>query len=375
MLLTFLDEVADFRRPQGRRYELRYIILFSILAILSNSKSYRDIARFIEVHLDVLKQHFNVERKRCPGYTTVRNIIGGVETQELEAAFRAYTQSLKQSVPEGTTGEGLHGVAIDGKVLRGSFDRFNDQQAIQKLSFFDSQSHLILAHQAISEKTNEIPAVQQLLSQLELTGHIFTLDALHTQKQTFKVAKKTNKPLVTQLKDNQKNLRKNADDIYRLCTPDDQHEQPATKHRNRIEQRTTSLFTQFDKALIEDDEWRSYIKSFILVTRNTDTFDTKTKQYTRSKEIAYYICNIVLTAIQAARLIRNHWGIENVNHYVRDVTLAEDKSRIRVKPMNFAILRSFALNAMRANNVDNINEQLYRNSLKFTDLYSYQHLI
>jgi predicted transposase YbfD/YdcC len=44
---------------------------------------------------------------------------------------------------------------------------------------------------------------------------------------------------------------------------------------------------------------------------------------------------------------RGHWGIENCNHHVRDVTFEEDKSRIRIKPLIMASLRSFALNILR----------------------------
>jgi len=44
--------------------------------------------------------------------------------------------------------------------------------------------------------------------------------------------------------------------------------------------------------------------------------------------------------------IHNHWGIENRNHYVRDVCMGEDRSRIRTNPHIMAKLRSFALNIL-----------------------------
>lgn len=183
MIATFLDDLKDHRRPQGQRYELKFIILFSIMAILSNSKSYRDIYRFIKKHHIKLQKDFGIKWKRIPSYTTIRNVIQGIDHQELEACFRVYTQSLLS-----TDISKYISIAVDGKVLRGSYDNFNDKKAIQILSFFDTQSELILAHVKIDVKTNEIPVAQSLIPQLELENVVYTFDALHCQKKTFEIA-------------------------------------------------------------------------------------------------------------------------------------------------------------------------------------------
>lgn len=184
MVITFLDDLKDHRRPQGQRYELKFILLFSIMAILSNAKSYRDIARFIKKHHARLNKDFGLAWKKAPSYTTVRNIIQGTDKQGLEACFRTYSKSLSEPVGK----DRLVGVAVDGKVLRGSYDHFQDKKATQILSFFETQSELILAHEKIDVKTNEIPVAQALIPQLELEGIVYTLDALHCQKKTFEIA-------------------------------------------------------------------------------------------------------------------------------------------------------------------------------------------
>lgn len=183
MIITFLEDIKDHRRPQGQRYELKYIVLFSIMAILSNSKSYRDIARFITKHSATLKKDFALKWKKPPSYTTIRNILQGLNKEELEASFRSYTQSLLD-IPQSD----YIGVAVDGKVLRGSYDHFQDKKAIQILSFFNTESELILAHEKIDVKTNEIPVAQAIIPQLELENVVYTLDALHCQKKTFEMA-------------------------------------------------------------------------------------------------------------------------------------------------------------------------------------------
>ena len=83
----------------------------------------------------------------------------------------------------------------------------------------------------------------------------------------------------------------------------------------------------------------------------------------RAGKTAFYASSIVLPAKTFASAIRNHWAIENQNHWVRDVTLAEDASRIRVNPGIMARLRSQALNIARANGITNIAEALWAAAL------------
>ena len=70
-----------------------------------------------------------------------------------------------------------------------------------------------------------------------------------------------------------------------------------------------------------------------------------------------------MTAICAAEAIRTHWKVENTSHYSRDVTLGEDRSRIRTNPGVFARLRSFAFNILKANQTGTLNQDRYRASL------------
>ena len=75
---------------------------------------------------------------------------------------------------------------MDGKVLRGSFDHFEDRKAAQVVSALAAQTNLVLGHIWITdedgEKQHEIQAVQTLIKELGVAGQLFTLDALHTQK-------------------------------------------------------------------------------------------------------------------------------------------------------------------------------------------------
>lgn len=92
MLSSFLFNVADHRRGQGKRYELGHILMFSVLGILSGAKSYRNISSFIKTHYETLDQLFELDWKRRPAHTTIRDIIQRTDPHALENAFRAVSK-------------------------------------------------------------------------------------------------------------------------------------------------------------------------------------------------------------------------------------------------------------------------------------------
>jgi hypothetical protein len=109
----------------------------------------------------------------------IRYILHRLSAEEVEKVFREHAANLNCG-PEGAN---TRVVAFDGKTLKGSFDSFTDAKAKQLLSAFAVDTGLVLAHIEIEEKTNEIPAMQQLLAELGLAGHIATADAMHCQKK------------------------------------------------------------------------------------------------------------------------------------------------------------------------------------------------
>lgn len=180
VLLTLFSDLADPRRDQGKMYPLAPILLFTVLSMLAGARSYRQVHAFMQTHLDRLNSGFGLSLRRAPAYSSVRFILRGLDGMEIERAFRAHAAGLADVPIEGT---GIPmAVAIDGKTLRGSFDAFHDRKAAHLLSAFAADGQIILGHLAIAEKSNEIPAAQDLIATLGLTGRLFTLDAMHRQK-------------------------------------------------------------------------------------------------------------------------------------------------------------------------------------------------
>ncbi len=112
--------------------------------------------------------------------------------------------------------------------------------------------------------------------------------------------------------------------------------------RNRDETRTVSVFDPADK--LADTDWRSHVAAIIRVERDVFTRNAGTGLLRHATETAFYVSNTPLTATRAAKAVRAHWAIETTSHYSRDVTMGEDRSRIRSNPGVFARLRSFAFN-------------------------------
>ena len=187
-------------------------------------------------------------------------------------------------------------------------------------------------------------------------------------KKTLQTAKETGNEVIVQVKGNQKTLFKDCQTLA-VTSPTEVYQEPVTKARNRLESRKVEIFCA--PTLTEADQW-DLVKVVVKVERSRQVFQTKTKTWKDCNETSFYISTIVLSAQEFCQAIRGHWGIENSNHYVRDVTMGEDKSRIRTNPHIFAKLRSFALNIMRANQVENVSLELFENGMNLNKVLNYQ---
>lgn len=355
LLESFLNEVPDPRRPQGRRYELGNVLLFTILAVLSGAFSFRKIQRFMKTHRERLNRQFGLNWKRAPAYTSIRDILHGLDEEQFEKAFRRHSQALEESEPK----RSLARIACDGKVLKGSFDRLEDRKAAHLVSAFSDQTQIILGHMEVHEKSNEIPAIQGLIKELGLRDRVLTLDALHCQKKTVEKVVDSGNHMVVRVKGNQPKLLEIAQQLAQGPAAESTFSTFEDNH-GRMELRDVTVFHA--KAEDFDQEWGGLFQTVAEVFRRT-TFQDRHGQWRQRVETAYYLSTVKFGTKELASIIRRHWGIENRLHYVRDVTFCEDASRIRKKPGIFARVRSFALNIMRKNKLKNISEEVFSNAL------------
>jgi predicted transposase YbfD/YdcC len=120
-------------------------------------------------------------------------------------------------------------------------------------------------------------------------------------------------------------------------------------------------------------EWAPFIKTILRVTRTTWLRCAATGMWHQRGDVAYYVSSATgLSASTWADIVRGHWGIENRNHYVRDVSCNEDRSRIRDNPGIMARARSFALNIIRHNGATNVAKALWNGALSLDCLLAYK---
>ena len=190
-----------------------------------------------------------------------------------------------------------------------------------------------------------------------------------TVKKTFEAARDTGNSLVVQVKANQQTLREAIEAICAAEKPIDSAETVDSTRHGRQEHRHVETFEVTGRL---GAGWDGLITTAARVTRLTWHKDTTTGRWRETCEEAFYASQIRLSATAIGDAIRQHWGIENRSHYVRDVTFGEDQSRIRSKPAQFARLRSFALNILRANGTINVSRELYLNALNPFHAMSYR---
>jgi predicted transposase YbfD/YdcC len=187
-----------------------------------------------------------------------------------------------------------------------------------------------------------------------------------TVKKTFEAARNSGNALLAQVKANQPTL---LEDIAAAQPPVECFRSVDPKSHGRHETRKVETFDVRGKL---DAEWDDLIVSAARVSRLTWHKDTKSGLWHATQEVSFYACQVALGAKAFGEAVRNHWGIENRSHYVRDVTFGEDASRTRIKPTHFARFRSFAINILRANGVENVAQELYKNALNFDNALAYR---
>ena len=205
-------------------------------------------------------------------------------------------------------------VGFDGKVVRGSFDHFQDQKAIQVLSAFLTDSRLILAHEEITGKTNEIPTAQALFSQLGLSNCIFTFDPCTARKKRWKrPARLVMRPCAGE-GESTDTLPGLSDDCTN-ATPRGGLSRAGHQNPRPIESRKVEVFIR--PSLTHADKW-SLVEAVVKVDRHRLVFDTKTKCWHPSDETAFYISTTVLKAQSSVRGSAGIGASRTGDHHVRD---------------------------------------------------------
>ncbi len=197
-LCEVLRTLPDPRKRRGVRHAVGSILALAACACLGGARSFEAIAQWAaELAPDGLRR-VGCRRPRPPSEPTFRRVLQRVDAAAFDRAVGAWVAAQGPLAGQA--------IAVDGKPVRGA--RAGAQPAPHLLSAVLHATGLVLAQQAVGEKTNEIPCVPPLLAGLDLTGAVVTLDALHTQTETARhLVEDKHADYVLTAKDNQPTLK------------------------------------------------------------------------------------------------------------------------------------------------------------------------
>lgn len=326
------DPRCDLRNQVD--YSLPELLFLVISAVISGMNTWHDIAMFADQKQDWLRTHFPYKNK-MPWPSTLSRLFARLNSE----AFGQYFIEWVGSLSELTQGEV---VAIDGKTMRGSYDKTDDKAAIHMVSAFVSHQNLCLGQLATQEKSNEITAIPKLLDLLTLKGCTVTIDAMGCQREIAKKVLQKEADYILQVKNNQKGLLDQVKKLFVITKLEDTHTQHHLDH-GRMERRTCALISD----LTHLDGYQNWpdIKTIIRIEAERTEKSTGKKQ----NSSRYYISNKKALAATFNQDIRAHWGIENKLHWSLDVSFKEDGSRKRKghSAANFALFSKIALNLIK----------------------------
>ena len=336
---TFLDFFSSIEDPRIDRCKLHpvcEILLLTLAAVISGAEGWIDIERYGHLKLDFLRRFFPYENG-IPSDDTLRRFFRRIDPKVFQERFVEWVKSL-------ASGEEVL-ISIDGKVSRRSFDK--DKAALHMVSAFASECGLVLGQIKVSDKSNEITAIPELLALLDLQRAIVTIDAMGCQKEVAKQIVEKEGDYVLSLKGNQGTLHDDVKALFRsfpaLRDLGMEEYQTTDGDHGRIEERTYRVIN-IPRLFTKKHDWLG-LSSLIEVSNKRET------QGKIQKEKRYYISSLPKDAQKLGRVIRSHWAIENTLHWILDVSFQDDESRIRkgYAPENMALIKHAALNLLQKN--------------------------
>lgn len=345
--MPYFEDLKDPRREtKNKLHKLSDIVMIVLCAVLSGIEDWVGMEEFAEEKATWLRGFLELPNG-IPSHDTLSDVLGRIDPQAFQDAFLRWVEAALPSL------SGEH-ICLDGKTLRGS--RVGDK-AVHLLSAYAAKARWVLTQQAVGEKTNEITAIPDLLSMLDITGALVSIDAMGCQKSIAKTIIDAKADYLLALKDNHKGL---SEDVRLwLDTETAKGHLPVhetvDKGHGRIEIRRCCLSAGIDW-LEQKVEWKGL--AAVGRVESTRIIGDKT-----SVENRYYLCSFT-DLERFAHSVRQHWAIENQQHWVLDVQFAEDDNRARKdhSPENLALIRRAALNLL--NNQGPRKDSLRRRKLR-----------
>lgn len=331
------EKVTDTRVNRGLNHPLIEMIFLTLCAAICGAEGWADVERFGKAKLQWLRRFLPYEFG-VASHDTLGRVFSRLDSVEFYAAMQSWMGEVAGSL-KGET------VAFDGKTLRGSFDSSSSKSALHSVSAWACGLRMCLGLNSVDDKSNEIPAVQELIDLLDLKGAVVTADAMHCQTATAEKLLKKEADYILFVKGNQPTLQKELESaILDAFSRDDKNireQRTSEKNRNRKESRSMVVMP-VPKDSPVFSRWAG-IRTIGQIFR-TREYDGKVEE-----ETTLFISSLQPKVRDLNKRVRQHWSTENQQHYILDVTFSEDSSRIRkgTGPEISSVFRRLALTILQ----------------------------
>ena len=336
------SKVSDPRKDRTKDHKLIDIIVIAICAVICGAEGWTDIENFGNSKLPWLKTFLELPNG-IPSHDTFGRVFSLIDAQQFQHSFSEWVLSVNEII-QGQI------INIDGKCLRGSHDQRLGKRAIYMVSAWAEENEIVLGQRKVDEKSNEITAIPELLKMLALSGCLVTIDAIGTQTEIAKTIIEAKADYVLSVKENQGHLYEDISVLFAVDQAQNfkyasfEYAKTTNKGHGRIDIREcwSTSNPEYLNLIRNVKNWIG-LRSMAMVvcTRIIDGQETR--------HVRFYISSLPSNAQRLLRAVRRHWSIENELHWVLDVALNEDHSRVRKDqaPENLAVLRHIALNLLK----------------------------
>ncbi|ARV58016.1 ISAs1 family transposase [Nostocales cyanobacterium HT-58-2] len=350
-LVENFSDIKDPRVERTKKHQLTDILVIAILAIIAGAQGWEDIENY-GISKQQWLEEFLALPNGIPSDDTFRRVFEFIDPEALNRCFLRWVENLVTKMAGDI-------IPIDGKTIRGSYDRNQGQSALHLISAWASEHSLVLAQVKVEDKSNEITAIPALLELLDITGAIITIDAMGTQTEIAKQIIDKKADYILALKANHPTLYSQVKEWFDKAQAQQflginlSYDKRIEKGHHRTEIREVWTVPIAAIAELYQPKLWAGLQSLVMVVRVRHLWNKTTRQ------VQFYLTSLNSDAQLLGRAIPKHWSIENEVHWTLDCTFAEDACRIRSfhSPQNFALLRRFALNALN-------REQTYKRSLR-----------
>ena len=333
-ILHHFSTIQDPRVDRQKKHQLQDIFFITLCAVICGADNWVAIEEFghakEEWFTDLLGLQYGI-----PSHDTLGDVFAAIDSEQFSECFSNWVTDLTNL----TDGEVI---AIDGKCIRRSLDKASNKAAIHMVSAWARQNGLVLGQVKVDEKSNEITAIPKLLSRLDISGAVITIDAMGCQKKIAEQIIQQGGDYVLSLKGNQGSLQGDVSTYFTSALSPEVAVVTIDGDHGRIETRTVRVTDEIDW-LKQHHTWTG-LRSILAVTATRES-DNKVSAETR-----YFISSLPANdPVRLERAVRAHWAIENNLHWVLDIAFDEDSNRTRRghSAANLAVIRHIALNLIK----------------------------